>query len=282
MTYSNMLLAVNASTNFLSFNPKNRGSGFINSAKFASSFFSSDDAMSLLFSEVNSFDNTFGNPYNLDLSNYQKQNNPQDAFSFDNTQNYNNPVQNQSQNFMQMMMQFMMVIMQMFMQMMGDKGLNTPFQENGVFNDTGVLGNTGNNDINNNPAVPNYIPQGSTAFGNSIANNAAQTANNMSSTGYCYRGVANTLSKSGVNLSGMSAYMGADQLARSPKFKEATVSRNDLKSLPAGAVVVWDKCPGHQHGHISIALGDGREASDHIQSQMTNYGPRFRVFIPVG
>ncbi len=105
--------------------------------------------------------------------------------------------------------------------------------------------------------------------------------------GLCFRGVKHHLRQVGVNLHGGSAFMAADQLARHPRFQEIRVSRDQLRSLPAGAIVVWDKDPsnrsrngGKEHGHISIADGRGHEFSDKPRNQMTNYGPRFRVFIP--
>ncbi|MCA9777398.1 MAG: hypothetical protein KC800_11795, partial [Candidatus Eremiobacteraeota bacterium] len=70
------------------------------------------------------------------------------------------------------------------------------------------------------------------------------------------------------------------QLAKNPKVKEVNVSPQDFKKLPAGAIVVWDKGAGHEHGHISVALGNGKEASDVIRDQITNYGTKPRVFIP--
>ncbi len=99
--------------------------------------------------------------------------------------------------------------------------------------------------------------------------------------GLCFRYVRQALERAGVKgVGGASAYMGADQLARNPKFREIKVSQKDLAKLPAGAVVVWNRGSGHPHGHISIALGDGREASDKIRKQITNYGTSFRVFLP--
>lgn len=117
-------------------------------------------------------------------------------------------------------------------------------------------------------------------------------------THYCYRAVKNALKPFGKNLTGGSAYMAADQLAKDPAFKEITgVSREDLRKLPAGAVVVYDKIPNYtgknsacNHGHISIALGDGREASYQTRAQVKTfndrsqgkvYYPKFRVFIPL-
>ena len=98
--------------------------------------------------------------------------------------------------------------------------------------------------------------------------------------GYCYRGVKHHLRQIGVNLTGGSAYQAADQLAQSGRFREVQVSREQLRSLPAGAVVVWNRGNGRRHGHISIAMGDGREASDRIRRQITNYPNSYRVFLP--
>ena len=98
--------------------------------------------------------------------------------------------------------------------------------------------------------------------------------------GYCYRGVKHHLRQIGVNLTGGSAYQAADQLAQTGRFREVQVSREQLRSLPAGAVVVWNRGNGRRHGHISIAMGDGREASDRIRRQITNYPNSYRVFLP--
>ena len=120
--------------------------------------------------------------------------------------------------------------------------------------------------------------QGGTAFGKKLAVDAERNANGPG--GYCFKWVSQALRRHGVSTSGASAYMAADQLAKNDKFKEVKVSPSDFKKLPPGAVVVWNKGPGHPHGHISIALGDGREASDKIRNQITNYGTSARVFIP--
>ena len=73
--------------------------------------------------------------------------------------------------------------------------------------------------------------------------------------------------------------MAADQLAAHHRFTEISVG--DLRTLPAGAVVVWAR-GSSEHGHISIALGNGQEASDHVTSQMTYHygGGSSRVFVP--
>ncbi|MBS2037798.1 hypothetical protein JST97_22630 [bacterium] len=54
----------------------------------------------------------------------------------------------------------------------------------------------------------------------------------------------------------------------SPLVQEVQLPRSELVHLPAGVIVVWDKAPGLQSGHVSIALGDGREASSLVCEQM--------------
>lgn len=125
------------------------------------------------------------------------------------------------------------------------------------------------------------IPGGSNASMTRLAQLADnEVRTNPGRGGQCFNRVANSLDKMGIRLSGNSAYMAADQLARHPKVQEIQVSREQLSSLPPGAIVVWDKCKRNQHGHISVSLGGGREASCIYRKQLTNYGPRFRVFIP--
>lgn len=99
----------------------------------------------------------------------------------------------------------------------------------------------------------------------------------------CFKFVKEGLAAEGVELSGKSAYMAAPQLARNPQFQEMKgVRPNQLSELPAGAVVVWNRSGKHPHGHISVALGDGREVSDRIRQQIEGYGTAVRVFIPNG
>lgn len=180
-------------------------------------------------------------------------------------------------------------------------GLDNPIyqQSNNLMNMTrSILNSVGNNaftqgqfygstDMTTNPNVPvnpmsQQQMQGS-ASGNQLAKLAEGVASSRNTTGRCYAGVADAAAKMGVSLTGMSAYMAADQLANSSKFKEVSIPADQLGSLPAGAIVVWGKTNVSPHGHISVALGDGREASDHIQKQMTSLRghTNCRVFIPV-
>lgn len=125
-----------------------------------------------------------------------------------------------------------------------------------------------------------------TPTGRKLAETALREARSRGTTGWCYSAVAESIARATrgrVNLYGKSAYMAAPQLARSPMFDEISIrSRSDLTKLPAGSVVVWGKGRS-KHGHISVALGNGKEASDHITRQMTAHygGGRPRVFVPI-
>lgn len=120
--------------------------------------------------------------------------------------------------------------------------------------------------------------------GQRLGDAAERNATDRNTVGWCYTGVADAIDEAipGVGLYGMSAYMAADQLAKSAQFDEVTRSAAELSSLPRGAVVVWGKTAASPDGHISIALGDGREASDHVEAQMTSLRghTNFRVFLP--
>lgn len=121
-----------------------------------------------------------------------------------------------------------------------------------------------------------YSPQ----LGQALAANARAHASG--GVGDCYKYVANAIdAKVGRFLTGMHAYMAADQLAASPQFNEVKNS-GPLNKLPAGAVVVWGK-GSSDSGHISIADGKGNEISDHIGPQMMSHygGASARVFVPV-
>ena len=134
----------------------------------------------------------------------------------------------------------------------------------------------------------------------------------------CYRGVKAALLSNGVVLKGKDnggayAWQAADKLAQHPRFQEMRIERNlphgadmadlyragklpaptfrdgrgklrPLTQLPAGAIVVWDQNlkGGLKAGHISVALGDGREASDRFRPQFENLPAGCRVFLPRG
>lgn len=119
---------------------------------------------------------------------------------------------------------------------------------------------------------------------------ASAARNVRGTTGWCLAGVNDQLEKVfGQRLSyngacdTVSALQGnvPEYQNLASNFKEVSVSRDELTSLPAGAIVVWEASSGHQYGHISIALGDGQESSDFIGSQMTAREANYHVFIPV-
>ena len=76
--------------------------------------------------------------------------------------------------------------------------------------------------------------------------------------------------------------MAAAQLSRSAAFIEVRLKPRMLVHLPPGAIVVWGRTQLSPHGHISVALGNGVEASDHIQRQLQKLrgALNFRVFVP--
>ena len=122
-----------------------------------------------------------------------------------------------------------------------------------------------------------------TAKGTTLANKAGQVARRLNTVGRCFAGAAEAINGVfGATVWGASAYMAAGQLAANSKFTEKSISASQLGSLPAGAIVVWGKTSASPHGHISIALGNGQEASDHVSNQMTSLRgyTNSRVFMP--
>ena len=121
-----------------------------------------------------------------------------------------------------------------------------------------------------------------TENGNKLAQIANQTAKQMGSSGWCLKGVNNSLEKMyGFRLSYNSAYMAIPALDKmTDKFTKVNATKADLDKLPAGAVVVWEADGDNPHGHISISLGNGYEASDHVAKQYKNISEKFHVYIP--
>jgi murein DD-endopeptidase MepM/ murein hydrolase activator NlpD len=127
-------------------------------------------------------------------------------------------------------------------------------------------------------------PIDASQFGNNaarLAESARRVAANMNTTGWCAKGVGDALDAAGLSSQRVpSAYMKADILARDPRFREIDVSGGNI---PPGAVIVHPagyNGAGSVHGHIAVSLGNGQEASDHIQRLITS--PNMRVFVPIG
>jgi len=167
------------------------------------------------------------------------------------------------------------------------QGLTNAYQNmqmqsmNGAYGFSGVGGAT-----QMNMPVGNYGPYvGATNEGERLAQIARVTGGANGTRGKCLKGVNDTLQRAyGFRLSYPSAYMAKQSLDKmTDRFVNVTHQyqpASKLSQLPPGAIVVWDKKPGHPHGHISISLGNGQEASDHIQKQITGYGSSYTVYMP--
>ena len=116
-----------------------------------------------------------------------------------------------------------------------------------------------------------------------LAQTAERQARLMNSRGWCARGVNRALRAAGLYVTPLpSAYLYAKKLAADPRFRELRLTDAQIRKLPPGAIIVSApyNSPGNPHGHISVTLGGGREASDHVQRVATN-GTQ-RVFVPIG
>jgi len=115
-----------------------------------------------------------------------------------------------------------------------------------------------------------------------LAESARAMAASMNTRGWCAKGVNRALANAGLYVNPLpSAYMYGNVLAKDPRFREVSLTDDQIRKLPPGAIVVTApyNSPGNPHGHIMVTLGNGMEASDHIQS-MYLAGSQ-RVFIPV-
>ncbi len=100
---------------------------------------------------------------------------------------------------------------------------------------------------------------------------ARHAAEKYQSVGLCYQAVYEAVTHVyGDFLRGHSAYMAAEYLQSDPRFEQVNVSPERLPQLPPGWIVVWGQSPLSPHGHISVSLGNGLEASDHINQQLTH------------
>lgn len=116
-----------------------------------------------------------------------------------------------------------------------------------------------------------------------------------STTGWCAAGVSRTINMAyGIAMGGNGCDWDTnmEKLEEQGLFVEATCdypTADDLKNLPAGAVVCWEATTGvgeggAKYGHVTIADGKGGEISDHYQQIITNVGGRsdtYRIFLPV-
>lgn len=97
-----------------------------------------------------------------------------------------------------------------------------------------------------------------------LAAKAREVATEMNTTGYCARGVQNTLiNEMGVNdiERCASAYQMAEQLKKSKKFVSIPYDQRG-----AGDVIVFGRTSVKPHGHVAIQLANAKQASDHIEN----------------
>ncbi len=122
----------------------------------------------------------------------------------------------------------------------------------------------------------------SSANGQKLAKDVAN--HSVGFTGKCSKYVREGLQRTGLyNGHTGSAYQMAAVLADNKNFQEVSANSVNLKNLPAGCIVVYDRgAAGYnaQHGHIEVTLGDGTACSDG-----RTYNPRMtqnmRIFVPV-
>lgn len=135
------------------------------------------------------------------------------------------------------------------------------------------------------------------AEGQRLVDTARQMLMQYGSTrGLCASGVSRTIKMAyGISMHGNGCDWDTnmEQLAARGMFMEVTndyPSSNDLKNLPAGAVVCWEATSGSggggaQYGHVTIADGHGGEISDHYEQYIfRSVGGRsdtYRIFIPI-
>ena len=135
------------------------------------------------------------------------------------------------------------------------------------------------------------------AEGQRLVDTARQMLMQYGSTrGLCASGVSRTIKMAyGISMHGNGCDWDTnmEELVRRGMFMEVTSdypSSDNLKDLPAGAVVCWEATSGTggggaQYGHVTIADGKGGEISDHYEQYIfRSVGGRkdtYRIFIPI-
>ena len=108
-----------------------------------------------------------------------------------------------------------------------------------------------------------------TPTGDLLADMSKSVARKHATVGDDYKAVKEAVFNTmGVQLVGSQAWDARAQLIANPEFRYYPAIKRGyyLPSLPAGAIVVWGPTQNEQ-SYISIATGDGKEASDHMQNQ---------------
>ena len=138
------------------------------------------------------------------------------------------------------------------------------------------------------------------AKGNKLVEAAKSLYGNVHTVnGMCAKGVSEAMQKAFGVYPGKNGNDYCDWLASSPNWKEVDVAYEDLKNLPAGAIVTWKSYGSGasvQYGHVYISDGQGGQLCDRydvpngkdynayrLNTSHGNYsnGKPYRVFIPV-
>lgn len=99
----------------------------------------------------------------------------------------------------------------------------------------------------------------------------------------CAKYVNNAYQYTGLPIGRGDAWTKEADLRNNKRFKEITVTKEELATLPAGCALVYPRgVAGYssRDGHIEITLGDGRAASDFVNNN-PKYDPQMKVFVPV-
>jgi len=212
---------------------------------------------------------------NANTSIYGASWNPMTSSSFDNCYNLSMPFI--GMDFTQLLNGDFSSTMQLFNMFMNSQ-MPKPWQ--------GAMFNKDFNTHTNLSALKNvYNP----TIANKLANIAEKNALRTNTHGRCAAISTDSINKADLTNGRIrvgSAYQVDGILENNKNFKEVSVEKSDLKNLPAGCVVVWQPFTDsrnkyHEHGHISVTLGNGKEASDHVQNQVIT-NSRYSVFVPVG
>ena len=108
-----------------------------------------------------------------------------------------------------------------------------------------------------------------------------QIKDNGSTIGNCAKAINDATIAIGASNERGHAYEKIAQFERNKNFEDITAQYknvNDLKNLPKGAVVVWDKSKEKPYGHVSVADGKGGEVSDHWQTQTLGTDKKGRAY----
>ena len=107
--------------------------------------------------------------------------------------------------------------------------------------------------------------------------------NSVGWTGYCARSVKNAICAANLgSYESGHAYQMSSILRNNKNFKEIPARDVNVKDLPAGCILVYNKgAQGYSkdYGHTEITTGDGRAVSDGITKNLTKQPSS--VFIPV-